>query len=459
MSVPIFLFNSLTKVKEEFRPLRDGYVGMYHCGPTVYDDVHVGNLRAFWLADITRRVFEYNGYEVNQVMNITDVGHLSNDADEGQDKMTKALLRDNKPVTLPAMLELASHYQNRFIQDLENLNVLTPHHLPRASEHIQEDIDIIQKLFDKDFAYQISDGIYFDTSKYNNYGQLSGQSIDSQSRIEVNPEKKDFKDFALWKFNTEMGWDTPWGKGFPGWHIECSGMSMKYLGTSFDIHTGGIDLAPTHHNNEIAQSVCCTDKNFVNYWLHNEFVDMRGGKMSKSVGNTVTLRILEEEGFTGLDYRYWLLQGHYRSKVEFSTEALAAAKQGRNRLNRLITDLPKGGEIITAKQVIFNKIINDDLNMPEALALAWAVAKDTHITDVDKKATLLDFDKVLGLKLGKIQEIEIPTEISELIKKRGQARLDGNWKLSDQLREQIKNLGYQVEDKENRQTIRKFLNL
>lgn len=454
MSEPIFLFNSLTKNKEEFSAIKANQVGMYHCGPTVYDDVHIGNLRAFWLADIVRRIFTINGYTVNQVMNITDVGHLSSDSDEGQDKMTKALLREGKEVNLANMLELATHYQDRFIEDLGNLNILTPHHLPRASEHIQENIDIIQTLLDKDYAYTTSDGIYFDTEKYPDYGQLGGQSSADHSRVGVNPEKKDPRDFALWKFNSEMGWNTPWGKGFPGWHIECSGMSIKYLGSHFDIHTGGIDLAPTHHNNEIAQSTCCSDEKFVNYWLHNGFVDIKGGKMSKSVGNSVTLRTLGQQGFTGLDYRYWLLQGHYRSKVDFSDEALTAAKQALGRLRRLTSELPDDGEVDLGYQKEFITTINDDLNTPEALALAWKLTKDDTVGAENKKATLLFFDRVLGLDLGQNQTAEIPSQVLELAKQREEARQNEDWDLSDQLREQIKSLGYQAEDGPSGQTIR-----
>lgn len=299
---PVFLYDTLKKEKREFSPIKEGEVSMYHCGPTVYDYLHIGNLRTFLLADFLRRVFEFNGYKVHQVMNITDIGHLTSDADSGDDKMTKALIREGKELTLENMKQLALFYSDVFKNDLKNLNILTPNSLPMASDHIQEDIDLISLLTKKGFTYKTSDGLYFDTLKYPEYGKLGGISVidekELQSRLAQNSEKKDPRDFALWKFNNTLGYEAPWGKGFPGWHIECSAMSMKYLGESFDIHTGGIDHISVHHNNEIAQSESVTGKPLANYWLHGAFLTVKDSKMAKSSGEFITLKSLVETSTT-----------------------------------------------------------------------------------------------------------------------------------------------------------------
>jgi cysteinyl-tRNA synthetase len=394
----IKLSNTLSGEKEVFTPLQDNKVGMYNCGPTVYDYVHIGNLRAYLLADIIRRTFEFNGYEVNQVINITDVGLLSNDDVDGEDKMTLGLKREGKPITLEAMKELAYFYTERFTENLIALNIQLPHVMPKASEHIKEDISFIQILEQKGCAYKISDGIYFDTSKDPHYGKLGGISTDDKhARVEGNSEKRNFRDFALWKFNSSLGFESPWGKGFPGWHIECSAMSEKYLGTHFDIHTGGVDLASIHHNNEIAQSECAHGNTFVNYWLHNAFVNIDGGKMAKSQGNFLRLQSLIDKGLSPLSYRYWLLTAHYRSPISFSWEAVTNAQNGYNNLISHIQSLPDGGHVDDNYHALFKGFINDDLDTPKAIALMWELLKDEEINTENKKATLLDFVKVLGL--------------------------------------------------------------
>lgn len=316
----IHLTNTLSKEKELFTPIVPNQVGMYHCGPTVYDFIHIGNLRAFLLADITRRVFEYNDYAVNQVMNITDIGHLVSDGDDGDDKMTKGLKREGWEINLENMLKLARKYEDAFLSDISDMNILRPKIVARASEHIDEDITIIKNLEDKGHTYVISDGVYFATDTMHDYGKLGNmmQTGHDHARIE-NSEKKNPRDFALWKLDADKGWESPWGRGFPGWHIECSGMSMKYLGDQFDIHTGGHDLASVHHNNEIAQSECSTGHTpFVKYWLHNEFVNMGADKMAKSGSNSVTLETLREKNIDPIALRYLYLQSHYRSQVSFS---------------------------------------------------------------------------------------------------------------------------------------------
>jgi cysteinyl-tRNA synthetase len=373
------LTNTLSGKKEEFIPIIPGKVRMYSCGPTVYDYIHIGNLRAFFLSDLLRRAFEFNGYDVTQVMNITDVGQLNPDSiSDEEDKMTKGLKRENKPITIEAMKELADFYTEAFKKDLAELNIKTPIHLPKASEHIPEDIALIQELEKKGFTYQTSDGVYFDTSKDLHYGKLGGLAHDdSHARINENSEKKNFRDFALWKFNSVLGYPSPWGQGFPGWHIECSAMAQKYLGHEFDVHTGGIDLAPIHHNNEIAQSENACGCDFVHYWVHNAFLNIEGGKMAKSLGNFLTLQGLKDKDITPLAYRYWLLTAHYRTPAHFSLEAVEAAQTAYNRLIELFDDLGSDYEAWNEKYLSqFKEYINDDLDTPKALALMWDLLKD-----------------------------------------------------------------------------------
>lgn len=447
----IHLTNTISRKKELFEPIKPGSVGMYHCGPTVYDFIHIGNLRAFLLGDMVRRVFEYNDYEVNQVMNITDIGHLVSDGDDGDDKMTKGLKREGLAVNLENMLKLARKYEDAFVLDILAMNILKPKILPRASDHIAEDIELIKKLEEKGHTYLTSDGLYFATETMHDYGKLGNimQTAADHSRLHENSEKKNPRDFALWKLDPEKGWESPWGRGFPGWHIECSGMGMKYLGEQFDIHTGGHDLASVHHNNEIAQSECSTGHApFVRYWLHNEFVNIGEEKMSKSRGGVITLQTIREENIDPLALRYLYLQAHYRSQVSFSWDALSAAQTALHRMKSAVTKLPDGGTISPSYKILFHEFINDDLNTAAAIGVVWELLKNSDVTDADKKATILDFDKVLGLKLEeKVAEKEIPKHVQELMGRRVKARSEKDWATSDQLRDQIKELGFEVQDK------------
>jgi len=468
--VTIKLYNTLTDGLEEFKPIRPREVWMYHCGPTVYDYVHIGNLRSFLLADIIRRAFEFFEFEVRQVMNITDVG-IGGNNDEGEDKIIKGLKREGKTVSMKSMKELGDFYTERFKEDIVKLNIEMPHVLPKASEHIPEQIELIKILEGKDFTYKTSDGIYFDTSRDKHYGKLGRISKDGESRIEQNLEKRNSQDFALWKFNSNLGFPSPWGQGFPGWHLECSVMSTKYLGNTFDIHTGGIDLASIHHNNEIAQSESACGCELAHYWLHNEFVNvadaptslkLRGvDKMAKSKGNQITLKILVEKGFNPLAYRYLLLMAHYRTPVIFSWEALEAAQNAYRKLKETVSTYHVDTTSVELSLMYvkeFTDTLENDLNTPEALAVVWKLVKDESISPADKYATLLNFDKVLGLDLehNEFEIKDIPEEVQKLINKRESVRATGDYQKADKLREQIKNLGFVVEDTASGQKISKL---
>lgn len=394
--------NTLGDKLEDFTPLSKGIVRMYHCGPTVYDRVHIGNLRSFLLADLLRRLFEYEGYEVKQVLNITDVG-IGGNNDEGEDKILGGLKRDNKAITLENMKEMTEHYTNIFLEDISKININKPHILPKASEHIEDQIALIKKLEQKGFAYETSSGVYFDTQKDKNYGRLGKLGLEIESRV-INNQKKSKRDFALWKKNDLIGFSSPWGRGFPGWHIECSAMSMKYLGDSFDIHTGGLDLASVHHNNEIAQSENSCDCVFAKFWIHNEFVNISGGKMAKSEGNHITLKGVEEKGFPPLSYRYFLLMAHYRTPVQFSWDSLNASNNAYKKLKDYVAkyeskENKKTGTIQEKYKNEFISKLSNDLNTPQALAVLWTLIKDKTVSDDDKHVTLKDFDKILGLGL------------------------------------------------------------
>ena len=453
----IQLYNTLTRQKEEFKSIKSGAISMYHCGPTVYNYAHLGNLRAYVFADLLRRLFEYQNFKVKQVMNITDVGHLSDDADSGEDKMTKALKRESKPLTLESMAELADFYTQAFLSDLEALNILTPDYLPKASEHISDDIETIKKLETKGFSYQTSDGVYFSVGKLKTYGKLGGLNPKStQSRIAVNPEKQDQRDFTLWKFDKELGWESPWGKGFPGWHIECSAMSEKYLGQPFDIHTGGIDHIPVHHNNEIAQSESANGRPLANFWLHSAFLNLASGeKMAKSEDNFLTINSLRKLGIDPLSYRYLLLTVHYQSPLNFTTEALKGAEVALKRLRDLVSSTESVGQINSDYQNRFRDFTSDNLDLPKALALAWELVRDEKISAPDKKATLLDFDRVFGLGLAKIEKLTVPDNVLALVKERQSARDQSDWAKADTLRKQIEEMGFEVLDTRSGQEIKK----
>ncbi len=461
------LYNSLTKSIETFEPLESGQVKIYQCGPTVYDYVHVGNLRTFLMGDFVRRSLEFQGYHVTQVMNITDIGHLVSDGDDGEDKMTKALKREGKDITLENMLELADRYADAFKQNLNELNMLAPHELPKASQHIKESIEIVTSLENKGYTYVTSDGVYFETSKMENYGALGGVMTDpdqAEARISTNSEKRSPADFALWKFDAHQGWESPWGKGFPGWHIECSGMSMRYLGPQFDIHTGGSDLKNIHHNNEIAQSECASGNHpFVKYWMHGEMLNFNGEKLSKSTGGNITLQLVKDEGFMPLAYRYLALQTHYRSPMNFSWEILEAAQNGLVKVQRQIRQLQaKVTELPTSTEneylASFKEKINDDINIPQALAVFHDTLK-SELPDDEKLATLYVMDSILGLDLKNLEsniEETLPQEIQDLLVLRKTAREEKNWSQSDEIRDQLESLGYQVLDQQDGQVIVKI---
>ncbi len=449
--MPLKFYNTLTREKEIFTPIDPHEVRMYTCGPTVYNYTHIGNLRSFFFADLIRRTLQYKGFKVKQIMNVTDIGHLSSDADSGEDKMTKGLLREGKELTLKNMRELAEFYTESFRTDLKALNIEMPTGMYFASDYVKEDIELIQKLKDRGYAYNTSDGVYFDISKMPDYGMLWGGKRDwnkEGARVNENSEKRNPEDFALWKFNNSLGFESPFGKGFPGWHIECSAMGLKFLGEQFDIHTGGIDLIPTHHTNEIAQSECATGKKpFVKFWMHSEFVDTGNEKMSKSANNFLRLNSLLEKNINPITYRFWLLMASYRTKVNFVWEALEASETALKRLYGLYLALGEAhGHIHKEYQNKFKGFIEDDLDTPRALSLLWDVMKDKNMSDGDKKATILDFDKILGLGFENLKEEIIPEEILKLVSEREEARKNKDFKKSDELRKEINSLGYEVKD-------------
>ena len=463
------IFNTLSRQKEDFHSIERGEVKIYSCGPTVYDYPHIGNLRAFIFSDTLRRAFEFLGFHVIQVVNITDVGHLVSDENEGEDKMEKAAKREKKDP-----FQIARYYEDEFRKNLKAFNIKTPHVLPRATEHIEAQINLIQKLFKNGYAYILDDGVYFDVSKFEKYGQLSRQDLEekqSGARVKVRDQKHNPEDFALWKFlvgentNHIMQWDSPWkntdgvSKGFPGWHIECSAMSMQYLGKTFDIHTGGVDHIPVHHENEIAQSEGATGQKFVNYWMHNNFLQIDGGKMSKSKGNAYTLQEIVKKEFLPLDFRYFCLSAHYRAKLNFTWEALEGAHNAMKKLNDKIVKLKNSVEKKQENPKLyqtylekFQKAIEDDLNTPQAMAVLWDSLKDSKLSNNEKLNLVLRFDQVLGLGLREITderiEQEIPAKITELAEKREEMRKNKKWAEADELRNQIFKQGYEVLDEE-----------
>lgn len=458
------VFNSLTRKKEEFRPLDDKQVGMYTCGPTVYDFLTIGNWRTYTFADLMYRTLKYFGYLVEYVMNITDVGHLVSDADEGEDKLEKGARREGKTAW-----EVARFYTDDFLAGFEKLNLIKPRVFSKATDHIQEQIDLLKQIEERGFSYKTSDGIYFNTEAYeragNTYGELSTLAeIKEGARVEANPEKRNPRDFALWKFSPkgekrDMEWESPWGMGFPGWHIECSAMSMKYLGEQFDLHLGGEDLKSTHHPNEIAQSEAASgEKPFVKYWMHGAFLLVDGGRMGKSLGNAYRLSDLEGKGFSPLDLRYFYLTGHYRKQLNFTFEALQAAKEARAKLTSHMQAFGKTGERTTLHEDKLKKIddyrarfrrsLEDDLNLPQALAIVWEVVK-SNIADYDKYELILSFDEVLGLRLGESgRDEKIPDKVQKLVVEREKLRAEKSFEEADEVRREIEKLGYEVEDLE-----------
>ncbi len=445
------LHNTLTDKTEEFHPIDKTLVRMYHCGPTVYSIQHIGNLSMFVFTDILRRTLELGGWTAKQVINITDFGHLTSDADEGEDKMAKGLKREGLEFTLENMLALGKKYATIFFDDLSKLNINTEDTLfPYASDHVADQIELIKKLEEKGFVYLASDGVYFDTGKFPGYGKLGGLSdSDNQARVASNPEKKNPKDFVVWKLNSGLGWQSPWGQGFPGWHIECSAMIIKLLGEQIDIHTGGIEHIPVHHNNEIAQSEAATGKvPFSRFWLHRAHLQIGGQKIAKSEGNVVYLSEIIEKGFSPLAFRYLLLQSHYRTPASFTWEALEAAQNAYRKLKEFVSTKLEARNPNEKYMQEFKAALEDDLNTPAALAVVWNLVKDESVSPADKRATLLEFDKVLGLDLKRNEFLDVPAEIVELGEQRQKAKESKNFEEADRLRAEIESRGFEIRDTE-----------
>lgn len=460
-------YNTLTKTKEEFKPLEGNTVRIYTCGPTVYKDATIGNMKSYIFMDTLRRVLKYNGYQLKHAMNITDVGHLVSDGDDGEDKMLKAAKEEKK-----SPLEIAEFYTKKFFEDFERLNIDKPEIICKATDHIKEMIEFVQKILDNGYAYETSTAIYFDVSKLDRYGILSGIDVRNQmagARVKVDEEKRNPYDFALFikaPENHIMKWESPWGLAYPGWHIECSTMSNKYLGDTFDIHTGGIDLIPTHHENEIAQSKGATGKMPVKFWMHCDYLLINGGKMSKSLGNAYLVTDLMEKGYDPLSFKMMCYTAHYRNKLNFTWEALDGSQSALTRLKEGYQKHKNGTDDIDQNIVLeyknkFQEAINDDMNMPMAMSVVWDVVKNPNkskkLADV-----LLDFDKVLGLKIEepvlKKQE-ELPEEIKGLVEKRRNARLNKDWATSDLIRDELQTKGYMVKDSKEGMTVEKIKDL
>ncbi len=464
---PVYLYSTLTRRKDLFQPLHPPHVGIYSCGPTVYKDIHIGNLRTFVMTDLLRRMLEYNGYDVYLVRNITDVGHLQNDTEEsGEDK-----LEHEARTTGHSAYDIATRYTEQYKRDSAAMNILEPHLSPKATEHIPEMLAMTEQLVKKGLAYVTPESnVYYDVSRFSEYGKLSGNTLENlregghgRQQMEIAEDKEAPEDFALWKHGDEtrqMNWPSPWGIGFPGWHIECSAMATKYLGEQFDIHTGGIDLRFPHHEDEIAQSEGVSGKEPVQVWMHGEFLDFGNSKMSRSVGNVVLLSTLKDQGIEPIAYRYLLLTAHYRSKINFTDESIGAAQNGLNNLRDDIAtllaagakDAANTGEWSPEAQRVrenFHTAINDDLDMPTALSITREVARSHKLTPAERYRLILDFDRVLGLQLDKVQA-KAPKAVSEevlaLVKQRDEARAARNWKLSDELRDRLKSMGFEVRD-------------
>lgn len=464
------IYNTLTRKKEVFKPLKKNQVKMYTCGPTVYNYDHLGHAWNYTMADVLRRTLEYNKYKIKHQLNITDVGHLENDSDDGEDKMEKSARQKKKNVW-----QISKYFTKIYFTNRKKLNLLEPHIISKATDYILEMIDLIKKILKKGSAYQIDNGVYFSVKKFPRYGLLSGNTLKklkAGARVEINSQKKHPADFALWKLipsNTkrQMEWNSPWGKGFPGWHIECSAMIMKHLGPTIDIHTGGEDNIFPHHECEIAQTETITNKKFARLWFHPRFLTINGQKMSKSLNNFYTLADIEQKGFYPLSLRYLFLTSHYRSKLNFTWEGLTAAQSGLDNLYQKVRELkskiknlPRGEtKFLLRGQKYKNKFldfINDDLNTPKSLSLVWKLIKDESLSNQIKYQLLLDFDKVLGLNLDKIKPITIPQEIKKLIILRDKYRKEKNWQEADSLRKKIEKMGYFIEDTQNSFKIKKL---
>ena len=447
------IYNTLTRQKEIFEPIEPGKVRMYSCGPTVYNYAHIGNLRTYIFMDILRRVLKYDGYDVTGVMNITDVGHLTSDGDTGEDKMATAARKQQKTPR-----EIADYYTQVFFKDIDRLNIGRPEIIAKATDNISEMIEYVKELYDKGYAYETDDGIYFDIGRFPAYGSLSGCNLDDQiagARVEVNEQKRHPADFALWKKAPPehiMQWPSPWGQGYPGWHIECSAMGRKYLGFPFDIHTGGVDHIPVHHENEIAQNEALTGIKTVNYWVHSEFMLVNNGKMSKSLGNTYTVDQLIDKGYSPLCFRYFCLNALYRKKLNFTFEGMDSAKTAYTRLLSAVCR-HRGGQHktdVSGYMKQFGDAIDDDLNIPLALGVLWTMLKEQPSDDVYRAA--LDMDRVFALGLSEAEEsaieqsADIPDEVADLARRRADAKAAKEYATADELRARIEEMGYRIVD-------------
>ena len=446
------LYNTLSRKKEEFTPINDT-VRIYSCGPTVYSFAHIGNFRAYVFMDTLRRVLKYNGYTLKHAMNITDVGHLESDADEGEDKIAKAAKKENKNP-----YEIAKYYTDIFLMDFDRLNIDRPEIICKATDHIKEMVEYVSDIVKNGYGYETSRGIYFDISKLDKYPVLSDRKVDEQiagARVEIDKEKRNPEDFALWIKAPEshiMKWESPWGLCYPGWHIECSAMSNKYLGEEFDIHTGGIDHIPTHHENEIAQCKGRCGRIPARFWMHCNFLTVDGGKMSKSLGNIYTINTLMKRGIDPIAYKLFCFSSHYRNQLNFTFEGIEAANKSLTRLREGFRNHLDGNDEISDEEILeiksrFEEAINDDLNMPSAMGVVWETIRCTKKSRKIAEL-LLKFDEVLGIKMDEKpeKEVDIPEEIMKLVEERNQARKDKNWELSDKLRDIIKEKGYTVID-------------
>ena len=452
----IQIFNTKSKSKEIFTPLKKGEVTIYHCGPTVYHYQHIGNMRRFIFADLVHRLFIKNNYQIKQIINITDVGHLVSDADEGEDKMEKGAKREGKSAK-----EIADFYTADFMEDIALLNISTTDTIfPKATDNIPEQITLIKTLEEKGFTYLTSDGVYFDTSKDTHYGdfaRLDIEGLKEGARVEANKEKKNLSDFALWKFSPkgekrQQEWESPWGIGFPGWHIECSAMAMKFLGETIDIHTGGVDHINVHHTNEIAQSESATGAIFAHYWMHSEHLNFGNEKMAKSGESFIRLKDLVEKRYHPLAFRYFTLLAHYQTKINFTFEALDAVSTAWKKVNDFISKAPNGGKSIDEYTMQAHQYLNDDLDTPRIVALIWEIIKNKEINDQDKKATILELDTMIGIIdptfKGEVllDPTSLPGDIQALLEARHQARETKNWAKSDEIRDTLKEKGYSIKD-------------
>jgi len=445
-TMTLHLFDSYQRKIVPLKPIESEQVGLYSCGPTVYDRAHLGNLRTYLLVDVLRRVLAYNGHHVKHVMNITDVGHLVSDGDNGEDKMEKGARLQQQ-----SAWHIAEKFEALFFADSGRLNIIAPTVVCRATDHIAEQIAYIESLAQRGFTYTVADGVYFDTSKLDDYGHLArldAAGLRAGMRVEQG-QKKSITDFALWKFSgtrsRQMEWPSPWGQGFPGWHIECSAMAEKYLGTLFDIHVGGEDHIPVHHSNEIAQSQGRNGNRMANIWLHGYFLQLDNEKISKS-GRSLLLPELLERGFDPLSYRYLTLTAHYRRRLRFSWQSLASAAKALSRIRKMIVNTPTDGEIDSGYQQRFQRLVNRDLNMPGALALLWELVA-SELTPAIKRATIMNFDRVFALELDSVVGHRISGAAEVIAQQRQLARQQGDWTRSDQLRLQLVTMGYQVEDR------------